>query len=579
MEKPLFTICLIARQEAKVMSRALESLKEFRERGGEIVVVDTGSKDNTAEIARSYGCVVEEVGEKFLMTVSVEEAENINKMFVVDKEGELLKTGDRIFHFANARNYAADLASNDMISMMDADEIFTKLDIDAINQKIKEGYEAFEYHFVFSHDSQGNPGIAFTQSKMYHRRKQRWANCVHETRTGEAKTTYLDKSIFLLEHYQNMETNRTGYLRGLAFDVYLNPANDRNSHYFAREMFYHGMNKSAIKEFKRHIAMDKWPAERSQSYIFMGECYERMNQLDEAINCFNEAYKIEAGRRTPFWKLMEHYAFRGDLKRAVAYGEALLTIPYSGFYADDMALYTYLPHEKLYCYYWQLGDRDKSREHFNKAWKFKPLESKYLYDLRWYRWLPKISVIIPHLGEGDRRKGLERCIISLKASNYPQELIQTIVLEGEGTVPEKVAKGLLEAQGDYVVYAANDMEFTENALILAFLDSEREDKALVSFNAGPVYPDEGNINEHFIIRKDFIPQIGEIFCTRMRHCGVDNLLWAKCKKLNQAFHSELAKVNHHHFSKGAPMDEVYEKGWSHQEEDRKILAEELAKMV
>lgn len=55
--KPKFSIVMIAKQEARTLPKCMESLKEFRERGGEIVLVDTGSTDGTADIARSYGCV------------------------------------------------------------------------------------------------------------------------------------------------------------------------------------------------------------------------------------------------------------------------------------------------------------------------------------------------------------------------------------------------------------------------------------------------------------------------------------------------------------------------------------------
>jgi hypothetical protein len=39
-----------------------------------------------------------------------------------------------------------------MIAMPDCDEIYTKLDIDVINEHIKNNAEQFEYEFVFSHD-------------------------------------------------------------------------------------------------------------------------------------------------------------------------------------------------------------------------------------------------------------------------------------------------------------------------------------------------------------------------------------------------------------------------------------------
>src|SRR5258706_440733 len=114
MTKPLFSCVLIARCEEKTLPRMLASLEAFRERGGNIVVCDTGSTDKTAQIARDMGCLVEEVGDRFRTTISEEQAKAINDKFVVNGEEPVVKAGDSLFDFASARNYAATLAENDM---------------------------------------------------------------------------------------------------------------------------------------------------------------------------------------------------------------------------------------------------------------------------------------------------------------------------------------------------------------------------------------------------------------------------------------------------------------------------------
>ena len=90
---------------------------------------------------------------------------------------------------------------------------------------------------------------------------------------------------------------------------------------------------------------------------------------------------------------------------------------------------------------------------------------------------------------------------------------------------------------------------------------------------------KGNICEHFVIRKDIINNIGgEIFDTEFHHVGCDNLLWAKCEKIGESFHSEDAVVKHYHFSKGAEMDDTYKKGWESVEKDRALLQIKLAQL-
>jgi hypothetical protein len=190
------------------------------------------------------------------------------------------------------------------------------------------------------------------------------------------------------------------------------------------------------------------------------------------------------------------------------------------------------------------------------------------------KYKPKVSIILPTLGRPD---GLKRCLDSIDKLNYPKELIQTIVLDGPGTVPEKVAKGLAESTGEYLVYAANDMEFDPDAIKIA-IDEDRN-HGLVAFGGHEIYPDKGNINEHFLIHRDLVKDIGgEIFDTEFFHLGVDNLLWAKATKLNRAIASINARVIHYHFSQGSTKDEVYQKGWSMMEQDRELLKKKLEEL-
>ena len=180
MNKPNFSVALIARNEALTLPKLIGSLKEFQERGGEIWVLDTGSTDDTVEVAKGLGCKVEAVGDKFKINIDEELAKKINDKFIVDGEAPVVKAGDSLFDFGSARNYVSKLPENDMIATPDCDEIYTKLDIDKVDKAIEEGVEQLEYNFVFSHDHLGNPVIKFRHCKFYDRRKLKWRGIIHE---------------------------------------------------------------------------------------------------------------------------------------------------------------------------------------------------------------------------------------------------------------------------------------------------------------------------------------------------------------------------------------------------------------
>lgn len=566
-----FSVVLIAKNESKTLPRLKTSLQEFLDRGGEVVLVDTGSTDNTAELARGFGFKVTEVGERFIRVIDKDLAEQINKRFIVDEEPAIVQEGDKLFDYASARNFAATLASNDMIATPDPDEAYTTLDLDKINQVILDGAEQLEYQFVFSHDQFGQPVIQFLHCKFYNRTKMKWVGIVHEVLQGTAKRQYLDESVIKLEHWQQPAEHRSRYLAGLALDCFLNQDNDRNSHYFAREMMWTGRPKSAIKEFARHIAMDKWPAERAQSMVYVGECYGRLNQPMQQVEWLNKAFYFDNTRREPLIRLARFYQHNNSPQSAACYAAAALEIPWGDFYANTKSHYTYEPHEILYWAKGWLGDIEGAKYHILKALEYQPLNSKYLHDYRFYFSLPKVSIVLPTLG---RPEGLKRCVDSIKALNYPQDRIELIVLEDDPRigVPKRVKQGVEKSTGERIVFASNDIEFTPDSLILAVL----KNTGLVAFNTGIVSPDEGNICEHFIIKRELIDKIdGEIFDTAFHHVGVDNLLWAKCKKIGQAVRCEEALVKHFHFSKGEPMDDIYREGWREVQADRQLLKQKL----
>ncbi len=380
---PKFSMVLIAKNEAKTLPKLLNSLNDFQNQGGEVVVLDTGSTDQTVQIARDLGCKVEEVGELYNHTIALQQATVINEKFLETSENLIVNPGDKYFDFASARNHAAGLASNDMVSFVDADEVLTTLDIEKIDAFITAGIEQFEYNFVFAHDQFGKPAIEFVQSKFYNRTKVKWTGLVHEVLSGQANIGFLNNDIFRLEHFQE-PGDRHSYLKGLAVDCYNHPNSDRNSHYFARELFWSGRPKSAIKEFERHVNMGGWHSERAESYIFMGDAYGQLNQPDKQAECYSKAFYTDSGRREPLMKLAEFYLHNKNYQATASYVKGAMEIPWNGFYASNKAYYEQLPHELLYKAYGWLGRIPEAQEQITKALEIQPGNAEYIRDREYY---------------------------------------------------------------------------------------------------------------------------------------------------------------------------------------------------
>lgn len=572
-----FSIVLIAKNEEKTLPRLLGSLKEFQSRGGKVLMLDTGSTDNTVSLAKSYGVDVKEVGEMFLRTIS--NADEINAKFIAEGEEPVVANGDRLFDYAAARNYIADFAPTDFIFTPDCDEEFTSFNIDKINELIGSGIEQLEYNFVFSHDEYGNEAIKFMHSKAYNRKKLKWVGVIHEVLQGEAKRQFVEEDVIKLEHFQQHDERRSSYLKGLALDCFINPTNERNSHYFGRELLWTKRPKSAINELVRCINMHWWNAEKSASASFIGDAYGLLNQPEQQVEWYNKAIYFDGTLREPFIRLARFYQHNKNPQLAACYVAAASELPWTPFYANNIAHYTYEPHEIMYWAKGWTGDVLRAKQELDKALEYRPLDSNYLRDYRFYNELPRISIVIPTLGRED---GLKRCLDSIKALNYPENLIEVIVEDDpEATVPVKVKWGYEKSKGDYIIYGSNDIEFHPDSVILAVIDSVTNNKGLVAFDTG-VRNSEGWINEHFMIRRDLIDRIGgEIFDTEFHHVGVDDLLWRQCDRLGEAMISR-GKITHYHFSRegsGVKSDAIIEKGWKNAEADRALLAKKIKELA
>ncbi|MCR5503241.1 MAG: glycosyltransferase family 2 protein [Lachnospiraceae bacterium] len=96
------SLCMIMKNEEKNLAKCLDAVKDC---GFELVLVDTGSTDETVSIAKRYTDTVHHF--------------------------------DWIGDFAAARNYSLSLASNDWVLVLDCDEIITKIDPDALCRIMK----------------------------------------------------------------------------------------------------------------------------------------------------------------------------------------------------------------------------------------------------------------------------------------------------------------------------------------------------------------------------------------------------------------------------------------------------------
>jgi len=329
-------------------------------------------------------------------------------------------------------------------------------------------------------------------------------------------------------------------------------------------MLWTGRPKSAIREFERHIAMKKWPTERAQSMIFIGDGYGMLGQPDKQAASYNEAFYIDGGRREPLLKLARFYLHNKNYQSAICYAKAAMEIPWGSYYANQKTHYTNEPHEILYAAYGWMGNLDKAKEHIKKALEFQPENKTYLRDLRYYFDLPVISIVIPNLG---REEELKKCLDAIKENaNYPEDKYEVIVendsFDDRQGAPRTLKRGVARSKGELVMFIGNDCVPQQDFLIQAvwkMIQTYDEQDGLIGLN--DMYW-KGEFATHWLASKKLLPYLGgEFFHTGYNHNCCDNELTERCKMINKYTWAELAKVYHDHpilgkaFTKGE--DEVH----------------------
>ena len=250
------SVVMIVKNESKCLDRCLTSVVG----ADEIIIADTGSTDNTIEIAKKY----------------------TNKIFYY-------KWND---NFAEARNYALSQASGNWILSIDADEWLFENGIERIRKAIKIADEHNQQ--TIGVIMEANISLEqFYFPRLFKRCKEvYWCGAIH----NYLNVTSNNKSdIKITYSYSNAHDNDPDRaLRILKQEVKNNPECIRETFYLAREYFCRKDWITAAFWYKDYLTRANWAPEWSEGYLMLARCYWNLDKADEAKDACLQAIKINA---------------------------------------------------------------------------------------------------------------------------------------------------------------------------------------------------------------------------------------------------------------------------------------------
>ena len=155
------SLCMIVKNEEKVLSRCLESVKEIVD---EIIIVDTGSTDRTKEIASHF-------------TNNIYDFKWIND-------------------FSAARNFSFSKATKEYVLWLDADDVIINEDKEKLlklKETIKQDIDFVMMKYNVGFDEYGNVNFSYYRERLIKRSiNPLWESPIHEAISPHGNTIYSD---------------------------------------------------------------------------------------------------------------------------------------------------------------------------------------------------------------------------------------------------------------------------------------------------------------------------------------------------------------------------------------------------
>ena len=338
----------IAKDESKFALRWADSMAE----ADEIYVLDTGSADDTADLLRSRGVIVEE--------------ERIDP-----------------WRFDAARNRSLELVpeDTDICVCTDLDEEFEP----GWRKKLEAAWQPdatrASYRYTWNFEADGAEGHVFWLDKIHIRNGYQWTHPVHEVLSwqGPGAEKRINAEGMQLNHRADPEKSRAQYLPLLELSVREAPQDDRNMHYLGREYLFHARWDDCINTLKKHLALPSavWRDERCASMRYIAKAYAAKGDFSSAEAWGWRAIAEAPHLREPFMDLAFQLYQKMDWEGVVYLtGRALKITERPGTYITESAAWGSLPWDLRSLGFYYTGQMQKAAEAIDEAIRLSPNDER-----------------------------------------------------------------------------------------------------------------------------------------------------------------------------------------------------------
>lgn len=350
------SLAMIVKNEEKVLKRCLESVKNLFD---EIIIVDTGSTDNTKNIAKDY-------------------TSKIYDFKWVDD-------------FSKARNFSFEKATKEYIMWLDADDLITESQQTAFIQlkhkieKVNPDVVMMKYNISF--DQNDNPTFSYYRERILKKSCNFvWQDPIHEVIAPSGKIIY---SNIFIEHRPLLKKSKEGRNLKIYENLLKNgyQFSARQQYYYSRELMYNNKIIDAVENFQKFLIMpNAWIENKVSACIDLCKCNLALNDLLNAKKSLIKSFEFTYPRAQICCMLADIFMQEKKYDSSIFWYKCALKDRAnfkSGAFVESMYYDVYPLLNLCVCYY-KLGDLKKAELYNLKVGKIAPQNAYYLENMKFF---------------------------------------------------------------------------------------------------------------------------------------------------------------------------------------------------
>ncbi len=342
------SLCMIIKDEEDVIDRCLKSVCNVVD---EIIIVDTGSTDNSKNICKKY-------------------TSNIYDYVWNDD-------------FSAARNYSFEKATKDYILWLDADEVIDEENIEILKNLKKilpNDIDVITMHTYMNMDENNNPKVTMVRNRIVKRENDfKWIGFVHEYIDVSGKVYESDICIIHDKVKSVSDRNLKIYRKKVEENQIFT---ERDLYYYGKELYCNDFCDEAIEVLKEFVTKGTWSEEIVDALFKIGECYLCKENRELARIYFYKTFEYAPPKGEVLYQIASSFEDEEKFDMAISWYEIILNqpLPKDCRQCMNLCCLRFKPHLNLcYCYF-KIGNIKKAYYHHKCCMEINPNDSCVMYN-------------------------------------------------------------------------------------------------------------------------------------------------------------------------------------------------------